>query len=133
MPVDPEVTREIATLLTRIQDATRVYPTQTERARRMTFATIRTAAETVGTLAEDAYAASVAEEVRAHVNEITAALDDLGDRFGSEEPDRCRACGRALSVAALGGGSTMRYCTHCPQPILTAVREVSDATGAEVL
>ena len=126
-------TAEIATLLTRIQEATRVYPTQAEGARRMTFATIRTAAETVGTLAEDTYAGSVAEEVRHHVNAITGALDELGDRFGSEEAGRCRACGRALAKARLGAGGEMAYCTYCPQPILEAVREVSDVTGAEVL
>ena len=128
-----ETTVEIATLLTRIQEATRVYPTQTEGARRMTFATIRTAAETIGTLAEDTYATNVAEEVRLHVNTITGALDELGDRYGSEEPGRCRACSRPLSKASLGVGGEMAYCTHCPQAILEAVRGVSDVTGAEVL
>lgn len=133
MPVAPEATAEIVTLLTRIQDATRVYPTQGEGARRMTFATIRAAAETVGTVVEDEYDTPAAEAVRAHVNQITAALDDLVDRFGSEERGSCRACGRALTTVTLGRHDELAYCTHCPAPILDAVREISDATGAEVL
>ena len=99
----------------------------------MTFATIRTAAETVGAVAEDAYAASVAEEVRARVNEITAALDELADRFGSDDPGSCRACAKPLAKANLGGGRELAYCTHCPSGMLAAVREISDLTGAEVL
>lgn len=124
---------EIATLLTRVQEATRVYPTQTEGERKMTFATIRTAAETVGTLAEDTFARGDAEAVRRHVNAITAQLDELADRFGSDAPERCGACGKVLAKADLGPGEELRYCTHCPTPILAAVREISDVTGAEVL
>ena len=133
MPADPATAREIATLLTRIQDATRVYPTQTEGQRKMTFATIRTAAETVGTLAEDELTTAEAEAVRREVNAITAQLDELSDRFGSDDQERCGACGQVLAKAALGAGDELRYCTHCPTPILSAVREISDVTGAEVL
>ena len=133
MPAAAEVTAEIATLLTRIQEVTRVYPTQAEGARRLTFATIRTAAETIGTVVEDAYEARVAEVVRGYVNAITGTLDELGDRYGSEEEGRCRACGRELARARLGAGAELTYCTHCPRPILEAVRGASDVTGAEVL
>ena len=133
MPSAADAAAEIATLLTRVQDATRVYPTEGEADRKMTFATIRTAAETVGTLAEDELATSVAETVRTQVNAITAQLDELADRFGSDDPERCGACGQVLATARLGFGEELRYCTHCPAPILAAVREISDATGAEVL
>lgn len=125
--------REITTLLTRIQDACRVYPTQSEGARKMTFATIRTAAETVGAVSEDAFPSNVSEEVRRQVNEISAALDELADRFGSDDPELCGACAKTLATAQLGGGRVMAYCTYCPTPILTAVREISDLTGVDVL
>ena len=133
MSPEPSVVAEIATLLTRIQEATRVYPTQGESARRMTFATIRTAAETIGALADDEYPTAVADEVRTHVNAITASLDDLSDRFGSDEPNRCRVCAKPLVRVGLGRGEELAYCTHCPREMLSAVRAVSDATGAEVL
>ena len=133
MPIDPVVTAEIASLLTRIQEATRVYPTQGEAARRMTFATIRTAAETIGTLADDEYTATAADEVREQVNAITASLDDLVDRYGSEEADKCRVCARPLAKVRLCGGEELAYCTYCPGAMLAAVRALSDVTGAEVL
>ncbi len=129
---DP-VRREITTLLTRIQDACRVYPTESSAARKLTFATIRTAAETVGAVSEDTYATTTAEDIQRQVNEITATLDELADRFGSDDPDRCGACAKTLTTARLGGGRVMTYCTYCPTPMLSAVREISDLTGVDVL
>ncbi len=131
--IPPPIQRELATLLTRIQDTCRVYPTESTAARKMTFATIRTAAETVGNVVEDAYGTSVAEDVQRRVNEITSALDELADRFGSEDPALCGACAKTLTSAKLGGGRVMYYCSHCPTPILAAVQEISDLTGVDVL
>ncbi len=125
--------REITTLLTRIQEACRAYPTQSEGERKMTFATIRTAAETVGAVTEDTFSASLAEEVRREVNQLTSALDELADRSGAVDAALCGACAKTLATAKLGGGRVMRYCTFCPTPILTAVREISDLTGVDVL
>ena len=127
------MTREVAHHLTHIQNLCREYPTQAGEARRLTFASIRIAAEAIATLADDALGEARAGEVREQVIAITGSLDELSDRFGSDDPDRCRACGKPLTDVALGGGRTLRYCTHCPTDILEAVREISDLTGAEVL
>lgn len=133
MPDANPTQRETAILLTRIQEACRAYPTQGESARKMTFATIRTAADTIASITADAGRPAVAEGVQRCVNRVNACLDGLADRYGSDEPDACRACGSALRSAQLGGGTVLRYCTRCPSDILEAVRDISDLTGAEVL
>lgn len=133
MTNDSSLAQEVAVLLTRIQEGCRSYPTQRDAERRLSFATIRTAAETIGSLAEDDLAAELADDVRSAVNRLTAALDDLSDSFGSDADGHCRCCGQVLAKAPLGGGSTLRYCTRCPTDMLEAVREISDLTGAEVL
>lgn len=125
--------QEIATLLTRIQDACRAYPTESERQRKMTFATIRTAAETTAAVCTDALPEALADDVQRQVNHITAALDDLSDRFGSDDVQQCGACGTPLAKAQLGGGRLMAYCTNCPTDILDAVREISDITEVDIL
>ena len=129
----PNVPAELTALLTRIQEACRAYPTQDDRARKLSFATIRTAADTIGSVAESELAGAVAEGVRVQVNAVTGALDELGDRWGSEEHGLCRACGAPLASVPVGGGQVVAYCTRCPREILDAVREISDLTGADVL
>ena len=99
----------------------------------MTFATMRTSAETIATLADDFFDADRATDIRRNVHLITHQLDELLNRFGSDALNACRACGHALSNANIGFGESLEYCTHCPTPILEAVRDISDLTGAEVL
>jgi len=99
----------------------------------MTFATMRTSAETIATLADDFFSADRATDIRKNVHQITHQLDELLNRFGSDAPNHCRACGKELSNANIGFGASLAYCTYCPTPILEAVREISDLTGAEVL
>lgn len=99
----------------------------------MTFATMRTAAETIATLGDDAFNADRATDIRKNVHQITHQLDELLNRFGSDAPGNCKACGHVLSKANIGFGESLEYCTNCPSPILEAVREISDLTGAEVL
>ncbi|MFK8057243.1 MAG: hypothetical protein AB8F78_14055 [Saprospiraceae bacterium] len=95
---------------------------------------MRTAAETIATLADDFYyGADRATDIRKQVHQITQQLDELLNRFGSEAKDNCRACGHELASASIGFGESLKYCTNCPAPILEAVREISDLTGAEVL
>lgn len=133
MSTTEDITREIGERLADIQEACRRYPTQPEGERKMTFASIRIAADAVATLADDAYAADVADDVRTAVNEIRAGVDELADRFGTDEPGRCGVCARPLATAALPGGDTLAYCAHCPQPIQDAVRDISDRCGADLL
>jgi len=131
---DAATTREIAGLLTQIQQACREYPTQTADARRMTFASIRIAGDAIGTLSDDALPGEVAGDVRQQVIAITTEVDRLGDQFGSDKAGRCRACGNQLADTQLPrGGERLYYCTNCPTGILDAVREISDLTGAETL
>ena len=130
---DADAAREIARHLVAIQQSTREYVVQPEAARKMTFASIRIAADAVATAADDDLAGGVADDVREQVNAIQAAVDDLADRYGSDEPGHCRVCGRRLETAALSGADQLSYCTHCPTPLLDAVREISDLTGADTL
>ncbi len=130
---DPTIAREFADLLTYLQNLSREYVTQGPQQRKMTFASMRTAAETIATLADDFYNADRATDIRKQVHQITQQLDELLNRFGSDAPGECRACGHVLAEARLGFGGSLKYCTHCPTPILEAVRDISDLTGAEVL
>jgi len=130
---DPQITKEFAGLLTYLQNLCREYVTQGPQARKMTFASMRTAAETIATLADDFYNSDRANDIRKQVNQITQQLDELLNRFGSDAPGECRACGHQLAEANIGFGESLKYCTHCTSPILEAVREISDLTGAEVL
>lgn len=99
----------------------------------MTFASMRTAAETIATLADDEFSSDKANDIRKQVHRITQQLDELLDRFGSDAPNECRACGHQLSEVNIGFGESLKYCTNCPTPMLEAVREISDLTGADVL
>ena len=117
---------EVQELLRRIEALCRKYPTQRDIDRRLSFAGIRTAAETIGTLADDQLSASAAEQVRSHVQIIGDALDQLGDSFGSEEQGRCRVCGNTLEQTYLGGDQYMSWCTRCPSTILQAVADIED-------
>ena len=128
-----ENTREIAGHLTRIQQLCREYVTQPESQRKMTFASIREAADTIATLGFDGFGESLANDVQAEVNVINGSIDDLSDRFGSDEEGRCHVCATELAEIGVGGGQTMRYCGNCPTEILDAVRAISDLTSAEVL
>lgn len=133
MNYDPQIAREFAGYLTHLQNLCREYVTQGPQARKMTFATMRTAAETIATLGDDAFNADRATDIRKNVHQITHQLDELLNRFGSDAPGNCKACGHVLSKANIGFGESLEYCTNCPAPILEAVREISDLTGAEVL
>lgn len=126
---DPAIARH----LNRIQEACREYVTQGERARKMTFASIRIAADAIAALSDEDAASPETDQVHQRVNDIQAAVDELAERFGSDEPGACRVCGRPLREARLAGGEALAYCANCPEPILAAVREVSDLTGADVL
>lgn len=130
---DPDVSAEFTMLLTRIQNLCREYVTQDGHGRQMTFASIRIAAEAMGTLADDSYRAEDANTIRKQVIKITASVDDLTNLFGSEEPGFCRVCGKPLRIANLYGGATLEYCSFCPQDILDGIREISDLTGADSL
>ena len=130
--MDPETLRALTSRLTGIQQSCREYVTQAEGARKMTFASIRIAADAVAALVDDA-AAAVARDVRAEVNAIHAAVDELAGRYGGDAPDRCRVCAAELHEAPLRGGGRLAYCTRCPSPILEAVRSISDLTGADTL
>ena len=133
MTQQEELAREAGQHLTHIQDLCREYPTQTGQQRRLTFASIRIAAEAIATLADDSLVEARAHDVREQVIQITSSLDELSDRYGSDDPDRCGACATKLTTVSLSGGRTLRYCTNCPTEILEAVREISDLTGGEVL
>lgn len=126
---DPAIARH----LTRIQEACREYVTQGERERKMTFASIRISADAIAALSDEDVASAQADEVHHRVNDIHAAVDELAERFGSEEPGACRVCGRPLREVRLAGGEALAYCANCPEPVLAAVRGISDATGADVL
>ena len=128
-----EFARELSTYLTRIQELCREYPTQPDGPRKMTFASIRIAADSIAAVSEDQLPSAGAADVREHTNAIQASVDDLADRFGSDNPARCRACAKTLRRVSLGGGNELAYCEHCPREILEAVRAISDLTGAEVL
>ncbi len=130
---DADTLQEITAHLTRIQNACREYPTQAATERRMTFASIRIAADAIGTIADDVLRPEQASDVREQVIAITSSVDDLADRFGSDERGDCHVCGQRLEEAGLGSGNSLRYCTNCPAPILEAVRQISDLTGADVL
>lgn len=130
---DPKIAREFADLLTYLQNLSREYVTQGPQERKMTFASMRTAAETIATLADDFYGSDRATDIRKQVHQITQQLDELLNRFGSDAPGECRACGHPVVEASIGFGESLKYCTHCPTPILDAVRDISDLTGAEVL
>ena len=133
MNIDLQISQEFAGHLTYLQNLSREYVTQGPQARKMTFASMRTAAETIATLADDYFSSDRATDIRRQVHQITQQLDELLSRFGSDAPNKCRACGHQLMEANLGFGESLKYCTHCPTPILEAVREISDLTGAEVL
>jgi len=130
---DPQTAREFAGHLTHLQNLCREYVTQGPQARKMTFATMRTAAETIATLGDDSFNADRAADIRKNVHQITYQLDELLNRFGSDAQGNCRACGSLLEKANIGFGESLEYCTNCPSLILDAVREISDLTGAEVL
>ena len=127
---DPETLRALTTRLTSIQEACREYVTQGEGARKVTFASIRIAADAVAALVEDAPGA---EEVREGVNAIHAAVDELAARYGGDEPGLCRVCATQLQEVPLGGSGRLAYCTRCPTPILEAVRSISALTGVDTL
>ena len=131
--IPPAILRQLTELLNSIQNRCREYVTQDDHTRKMTFAGIRTSAETVGALAEDEMNRDEALLVRHQVHAITQQLDELLNRSGSDEPGRCRACGHPVTTVELGASDRMSYCTHCPAPMLEAVREISDLTGAEIL
>ena len=124
---------ELAALLTRIQEVCRVFPTQGDVERKFSYATIRTAAETIATVSDAELPRDRAREIRHEVHVITTALDDLAARSGSTETGHCTACGAALVKATLPGGETLLYCTRCPKEILNAVREISDISETDVL
>lgn len=131
--LDPATVAEISSRLEQIQAACREYVVQSEAERKMTFASIRIAADAVAALCEESSRGPLGERVREEVNAINAEVDELAGRFGSDEPGRCRVCGAPLQTAGLSGGDHLSYCTSCPRGILGAVREVSDLTGAEAL
>ena len=128
-----ETEKVIGLLLNRIQEACRSYPTQSDGERKMTFATIRTTADTIAAVCEGELASRTADEVRNQVNVITASLDELGNLWGGDDADSCQACGARLVSAKLGEGRLLRYCVRCPSDILEAVRTISDLTGADTL
>lgn len=94
---------------------------------------MREAAETLLAISEDELRPTVLDELRREVLNLTAQLDELAERFGSDEAGRCGACGAALHETQLPGGEQLRYCTICPGPILDAARAISDLTGADFL
>ncbi len=115
-------------LLDRISSGCRTYVLQGENARKLTFADMQEAADSVATLADDSYGHGRARQVRKHAMEIVAHVDNLAQRFGSEEPGGCRVCGQPLVEVVLDkrSGDTMRYCNDCPSAILNEIREIED-------
>jgi len=128
-----DLSREVQPHLARIQELCREYPTQAADDRKMSFASIRIAADAIVTLGEDYLEGSALEAVRDAANDVHAEVDKLADRSGDDSKDRCSACGAELHRTTLPGSGTLEYCTRCPERILEAVGVISDATGADIL